>query len=231
MGDPFLDVLPLVAAAGSSRPGDPGRKAPAATCRCLRSSGRRCAFSPPPRLSTWPRPSTRATGRRCSWAPTAACGSGSWPAPPKPGRPASRSGHRGRDPRRGQGQADHRPPKTRAGRRTVGLPPFVLHELEVHLAAARRPGSHVFTAPSGGPLRVPSFRARFWVPATRRPACRACASMTFAITPWRCGSPPARRPRRSPCVLGTPRSASPSTATVTRRSPAGRGGPVPSSKD
>jgi integrase len=29
------------------------------------------------------------------------------------------------------------------------------------------PSSHVFTAPGGGPLRVRSFRARFWVPATR----------------------------------------------------------------
>ena len=31
------------------------------------------------------------------------------------------------------------PPKTRAGRRTVGLPPFVVRELEAHLAAAQRP--------------------------------------------------------------------------------------------
>jgi integrase len=59
------------------------------------------------------------------------------------------------------------PPKTRAGRRTVGLPPFVVRELEAHLAAAERPGSHVFTAPGGGPLRVRGFRARFWVPAAK----------------------------------------------------------------
>jgi integrase len=58
------------------------------------------------------------------------------------------------------------PPKTRAGRRTVGLPPFVVGELQAQLAA-KRPSSHVFTAPGGGPLRVPSFRARFWVPATK----------------------------------------------------------------
>ena len=37
------------------------------------------------------------------------------------------------------------PPKTRASRRTVGLPPFVVRELEAHLAAAQRPDSHVFT--------------------------------------------------------------------------------------
>jgi hypothetical protein len=53
------------------------------------------------------------------------------------------------------------PPKTRAGRRIVGLPPFVVHEREAHLAAAQRPGSHVFTAAGEGPLRVPGFRARY----------------------------------------------------------------------
>jgi integrase len=41
------------------------------------------------------------------------------------------------------------PPKTRAGRRTVGLPPFVVRELEAHLAAAQRPSSHIFTALGG----------------------------------------------------------------------------------
>ena len=51
------------------------------------------------------------------------------------------------------------PPKTRAGRRTVGLPPFVVRELEAHLAAAQRPSSHILP-PLVGSLRVPSFRAR-----------------------------------------------------------------------
>ena len=59
------------------------------------------------------------------------------------------------------------PPKTRASRRTVGLPPFVVRELQAHLTAQGSPNSHVFTAPIGGPLRIPSFRARFWVPATK----------------------------------------------------------------
>jgi integrase len=59
------------------------------------------------------------------------------------------------------------PPKTRAGRRTVGLPPFVVRELQTHLRAQENPNSQVFTAPIGGPLRVRSFRARFWVPATK----------------------------------------------------------------
>jgi integrase len=109
------------------------------------------------------------------------------------------------------------PPKTRAGRRTVGLPPFVVRELEEHLAAAQRPRSHIVTAPGGGPLRGPRAFGRAL--GCRLPRQPACASTTFATPPWRCGSPPARRPRRSPCARGTPRSASPWTAMATRRSP------------
>jgi integrase len=58
-------------------------------------------------------------------------------------------------------------PKTRAGRRTVGLPRFVTRELEAHLAEPGDPSDHVFTAPNGGPLRVTAFRARTWRPATK----------------------------------------------------------------
>jgi len=58
-------------------------------------------------------------------------------------------------------------PKTRAGRRTVGLPRFVTLELEAHLADPADPRGHVFTAPNGGPLRVTAFRARAWRPATK----------------------------------------------------------------
>ncbi|HEX8930788.1 MAG TPA: site-specific integrase, partial [Actinomycetota bacterium] len=62
------------------------------------------------------------------------------------------------------------PPKTRASRRTVGLPPFVVRELEAHLAAAERPGSHVFTPPGGGPLRSRAFGRAFGCRLPRRPA-------------------------------------------------------------
>jgi integrase len=58
-------------------------------------------------------------------------------------------------------------PKTRASRRTVGLPRFVVEELGVHLAEPGDLESFVFTAPQGGPLRVTGFRARVWRPATR----------------------------------------------------------------
>jgi Phage integrase family len=54
------------------------------------------------------------------------------------------------------------PPKTRASRRTVGLPRFVVEELAAHLAGSGDPEGFVFTAPEGGPLRVNVFRARVW---------------------------------------------------------------------
>ena len=59
------------------------------------------------------------------------------------------------------------PPKTRASRRMVGLPRFVVEELAAHLAGATDPEAFVFTAPQGGSLRVTRFRARVWRPATR----------------------------------------------------------------
>jgi integrase len=59
------------------------------------------------------------------------------------------------------------PPKTRASRRTVGLPRFVVEELAAHLAGLGDPEAFVFTAPGGGPLRLHGFRARVWRPATR----------------------------------------------------------------
>jgi integrase len=65
------------------------------------------------------------------------------------------------------GQLRVGPPKTRASRRTVGLPRAVVEELAAHLAAPAKPDALVFTAPKGGPLRVIAFRARIWRPATR----------------------------------------------------------------
>ena len=59
------------------------------------------------------------------------------------------------------------PPKTRASRRTVGLPRFVVEELAAHLAGPGDSDAFVFTAPQGGPLRVTAFRAWVWRPATR----------------------------------------------------------------
>jgi integrase len=57
------------------------------------------------------------------------------------------------------------PPKTRASRRMVGLPRFVVEELAAHLAEPSATEAFVFTAPEGGPLRLHGFRARVWRPA------------------------------------------------------------------
>jgi integrase len=60
------------------------------------------------------------------------------------------------------------PPKTRAGRRTVGLPRSVVDELAAHLPGPGDLEAFVFTTPQGGPLRVIAFRARVWRPATHK---------------------------------------------------------------
>jgi integrase len=41
----------------------------------------------------------------------------------------------------------------------------VVEELAAHLAGPGEPEAFVFTAPQGGPLRLPAFRARVWRPA------------------------------------------------------------------
>jgi integrase len=58
------------------------------------------------------------------------------------------------------------PPKTRAGRRVVPLPRFVVSELEGHLAGLE-PGALVFPAPEGGPVRASLWRRRVWQPAVK----------------------------------------------------------------
>lgn len=60
-------------------------------------------------------------------------------------------------------------PKTRAGRRKVGLPRSIVDELAAHIAGRKDPDSDlVFQSPTGGPLRKSLFRTRFWLPAIER---------------------------------------------------------------
>jgi hypothetical protein len=61
------------------------------------------------------------------------------------------------------------PPKTRAARRTVGLPAPVAEELERHLATYAQPDPDglVFTGPKGAALRATNFRRRIWGSAVR----------------------------------------------------------------
>lgn len=56
------------------------------------------------------------------------------------------------------------PPKTRAGRRRVPIPRFVVDDLTQQLAGLA-PDAHVFTAPDGTPLRATNWRKRIWQPA------------------------------------------------------------------
>ena len=60
------------------------------------------------------------------------------------------------------------PPKTSAGRRTVGIPSFVARTLTMHLALYAEPHADglVFPAAEGGPMRRSNFRRRVWEPAT-----------------------------------------------------------------
>jgi integrase len=55
-------------------------------------------------------------------------------------------------------------PKTRASRRSVPIPRFLVDELTTHVAGLE-PGALVFTAPAGGTIRASLFRRRFWQPA------------------------------------------------------------------
>jgi integrase len=61
------------------------------------------------------------------------------------------------------------PPKTEAGRRTVGFPELVSPVLGWHLSrfAQAKDEGLVFTGAAGAPLRRGNFRQRVWVPALR----------------------------------------------------------------
>lgn len=56
------------------------------------------------------------------------------------------------------------PPKTRAGRRNVGIPGPVAEELAEHMDRWAGP-ELVFPSPGGHPLRATAWRSRFWHPA------------------------------------------------------------------
>ena len=69
-----------------------------------------------------------------------------------------------------KGHLIYGPPKTKAGQRSITLPRSVLAALKRHMAIYTEsgPDAFVFTAPEGGPLRVPSWRQRYWNDATPR---------------------------------------------------------------
>jgi hypothetical protein len=94
------------------------------------------------------------------------------------------------------------PPKTRAGRRRIGLPRRVVDELAQQLRAPGRPTDPVFRSPAGGPLRVTAFRNRTWRPATLAaglPGLRIHDLRHTAVALWIAAGPPqgGRRPGRT----------------------------------
>ncbi len=66
------------------------------------------------------------------------------------------------------GQLSFGPPKTAAGKRTIGLPSFVARCLAVHIDLYALPGADglVFPSADGQPMRRSNFRQRVWEPAT-----------------------------------------------------------------
>lgn len=67
-----------------------------------------------------------------------------------------------------EGKLNTGPLKTKAARRKVRLPRFVVEELAAHLAnRARYETDLVFPAPGGGLLSRTRFRSRVWLPATK----------------------------------------------------------------
>jgi integrase len=96
-------------------------------------------------------------------------------------------------------------PKTRASRRTVGLPRFVVEELAAHIAvlATRRR----LCSPRRRVARCASTGSGLGCGGRRpgRPAWTGCASTTCATPPSPCGSQPGPTPRRSRLAPDTPR--------------------------
>jgi len=82
------------------------------------------------------------------------------------------------------------PPKTRASRRSIGLPRFAIAELADALAGRDGRDGFVFPAPEGGPLRVVGFRSRVWRPGPGTPRSASRWTVTVICFPkptWRCG--------------------------------------------
>jgi integrase len=59
-------------------------------------------------------------------------------------------------------------PKTRAGRRTVPLPPFVVDALRSHAPNEDSRHGLVFPSRATGPMRRSNFRRRVWLPSLVR---------------------------------------------------------------
>jgi hypothetical protein len=107
------------------------------------------------------------------------------------------------------------PPKTKASRRKVSLPPGVVEELAEHMRFPGRPTDFVFKAPGGGTLRTSNFRQNFWRPAVvaaNLDGLRIHDLRHTAVALWIAAG---ASPKEPPPAPGTPRSASCWIATAT----------------
>jgi len=64
--------------------------------------------------------------------------------------------------------------KTRAARRTISIPAWLVDVLAEHIATYPGDDDLIFTAPAGGPLRRSSFRTRYWKPAVQSSVGEPC---------------------------------------------------------
>lgn len=73
-----------------------------------------------------------------------------------------------------KGEFVFKPPKSRASRRTVSAPEFLVEELAQHLAMYPDDSGLFFTAQMGGPIRRTNFRRRIWKPAVEASVGEPC---------------------------------------------------------
>ena len=64
--------------------------------------------------------------------------------------------------------------KTRAARRTISIPTWLVDVLAKHIATYPGDDDLIFTAPAGGPLRRSSLRTRYWKPAVQSSVGEPC---------------------------------------------------------
>jgi integrase len=113
------------------------------------------------------------------------------------------------------GQLYSGPPRTRAGRRTVGLPRVVVEELAAYMGPVGPADAYVFTAERAACCGPRTSASRCGCRPYARLGWRRCARTIFGTPRWRCGSRRAPILRRSASGPGTPPSASRWTAAAT----------------
>lgn len=73
-----------------------------------------------------------------------------------------------------RGQFVFKAPKSKASRRTVSVPGFLVKEFAQHLAEYPDSSGLVFTAQNGGPIRRTNYRRRIWKPAVEASVGEPC---------------------------------------------------------